>query len=80
MANKVFGRSVRNAVASASDGGPSLGTWLDRIRSVGEPTLVEAIEGIWCGRSGRQVIDLDGSRSSLCVGWHEGRVEFSYLS
>lgn len=75
-----FSKATRAAVAKASDHGPDLGTWLSRIRAINDPALTAAIEGIWCGRDGNTVIDIDGSKSMLCVGWHNGRVEFSYLS
>lgn len=75
-----FGKRTRNAVCAASDGLPSLGAWLDRIRAIGDPALDAAIEGIWCGRDGRATIDMPGTRSMLCVGWHNGRVEWSYIS
>lgn len=75
-----FDRKTRNAVATASDGGPDLGTFLNRVRALGHPVLTEAIEGIWCGREGRVSLDLPGSNSMLCLGWHNARVEWSYLS
>jgi len=75
-----FSRKTRNAVCAASDGLPGLGLWLERIRDIGDPLLTEAVDGIWCGRDGREIIDLPGSKSSLCVGWYNGNVEFSYLS
>lgn len=75
-----FPRKTRNAVCDAGNGLPSVGLWLDRIRCIGDPMLVEAIEGIWCGREGRVSIDLPGSRTMLCMGWYNGKVEWSYLS
>ena len=75
-----FSRGIRNAVAKASDGGPVLGLFLARVRNINHPLLTEAIEGIWCGREGRVTLNLPGSRSMLCVGWYNGRVEWSYLS
>jgi len=75
-----FSQKTRNAVAAASDHGPSIGTWLERITAIGDPLLSEAVEGIWCGREGRVTIDIPGSRSMLCMGWYEKRVEWSYLS
>jgi hypothetical protein len=75
-----FTPAQRNAVCRASDGLPTLGTWLDRVRALDIPTLTEALDGIWCGESGRETLDLAGSKSMLCVGWHQGRVEWSYLS
>ena len=75
-----FSRSLRNKVAKASDNGPSVGEWLDRIRALDSAALNDAIEGIWCGRDGRVTLDLPGSNSMLCMGWYNGRVEFSYLS
>jgi hypothetical protein len=75
-----FPRRTRTLVAKASDGGPDLGTWLARIRVLGDPLLTEAIDGIWTGRNGRETIDLPGSNALLCVGWYHGRVEYSYLS
>jgi hypothetical protein len=75
-----FTRAERNAVCATSDGLPTLGAWLDRVRSLNHPLLTEAVEGIWCGREGRITIDLPGTPSMLCVGWHNARVEWSYLS
>ena len=75
-----FTRKTRNAVCKTSDGLPSLGTWLERVRALGDPTLTEAVEGIWCGKEGRETIDLPGTKSMLCVGWYSGKVEWSYLS
>jgi len=75
-----FSQATRNAVCKASDGLPLLGIWLTRIEAIGDPLLSEAIEGIWCGRDGRSTLELPGSNSMLCVGWHNGRVEFSYIS
>ena len=75
-----FSRATRRAVAAASDGGPALGTWLNRIHALNDPALTDAIEGIWTGRTGRETLDLPGSNSMLVVGWYNGRVEFSYLS
>jgi hypothetical protein len=76
-------KSLRNKVASASDGLPELGLWLARIRAIDDDLLTDAIDGIWCGRDGewRQHIYGEGFRSVfLCVGWHNGKVEWSYLS
>ena len=75
-----FDRKTRNAVAKASDGLPDLGTFLNRVRALNRPVLTEAIEGIWCGRNGRVTLDLEGANSMLCIGWHNARVEWSYLS
>ena len=80
MPTLTFSRKARTAVAAASEGGPALGAWLDRVRAINDPLLTEAIEGIWCGRDGEARLDLPGSKSMLCVGWHEARVEWSYLS
>lgn len=80
MASIKFDRRTKTAVAKASDGLPTLGTWLERIKAIGNPHLTEAVEGIWCGRGGRVTQGIDGAISMLCVGWHNGRVEFSYLS
>ena len=75
-----FDRKTRNAVCKASDGGPDLGTFLNRLRALENSTITEAIEGIWCGREGRVTLDLSGSNAMLCIGWHNARVEWSYLS
>ena len=75
-----FSRSLRNKVAKASDGGPDLGTWLMRINALDSAALTEAIDGIWCGRTGEVRLELPGSNSMLCMGWYNGRVEYSYLS
>jgi hypothetical protein len=75
-----FTKAVRNAVCAASDGQPSLGAWLNRIRDLNDPLLSDAIEGIWCGKEGRVTLDLPGSKSMLCMGWYNSRVEWSYIS
>lgn len=75
-----FSRSLRNKVAKASDGGPSVGTWLKRIEALDSAALNEAVAGIWCGYNGKVTLDLPGSNSMLVMGWYHGRVEFSYLS
>ena len=75
-----FDRKTRTAVAKASDRLPDLGTWLARVRAINHPALNDGIEGIWCGRSGEARIELPGYNSMLCVGWYQGRVEWSYLS
>ena len=75
-----FTKSQRNAVAGTSDGLPALGVWLQRVEALNVPELTAAIEGIWCGREGRSTLEIAGSKSMLCVGWYNGRVEFSYLS
>ena len=75
-----FDRKTRNLVAKAADGLPDLGTWLSRIEAIGHPALHEAIDGIWCGRSGEVRLECEGWKSLLCMGWHNGRVEWSYLS
>jgi len=80
MTRRRFTRKTRNAVASASDHGPTLGDWLSRIEAIGDGDLSGAIEGIWCGRSGRVALDMAGTTSSLCMEWHNGRVESSYIS
>jgi hypothetical protein len=75
-----FSKATRRAVAAASDGGPDLGTWLNRIRALNDPTLTAAIDGIWCGRNGRVTLDLPESNAMLCMGWSNGKVEWSYVS
>jgi hypothetical protein len=75
-----FSKAARNAVAKASDGLPSVAAWLTRIEALNIPMLTDAIEGLWCGRDGEVRIDLPGSRSMLCMGWYNKRVEYSYLS
>jgi hypothetical protein len=75
-----FSKALRNAVCKTSDGRPNLQTWLDRVSALNVPVLTEAIAGIWCGRTGTTTIDLKGSKSMLCVGWYEGKVEWTYIS
>lgn len=75
-----FSQKTRNAVCDASKGLPTVGEWLERIRAIGDASLTEAVEGIWCGKEGRETLDLTGSRSMLVVGWYNGKVEFSYVS
>jgi hypothetical protein len=80
MTRKQFTRKTRNAVASASDHGPSLSDWLTRIEAIGDKDLSGAVEGIWCGRAGQIALEMSGTTSCLCVGWYNGRVESSYIS
>ena len=77
---KRFKAKTRNAVAAASERGPSLGVWLSRIEAIHDEDLSRAVEGWWCGRSGEERLEMPGTTSWLCVGWHEKRVEWSYLS
>lgn len=75
-----FDRRTRNAVCKASDGLPSIQTWLDRITAIGNPLLTETIEGIWCGEEGSERLELPGSNSVLVVTWYRKKVETSYIS
>jgi hypothetical protein len=71
-------RQVRDAVAKAADGRPTLQVWLDRVSAV-SPECATAVEGIWCGRDGRSVLEFNAWHN-LVVGWYAGRVEYSYVS
>ena len=75
-----FTRTERNAVCKASDNGPSISVWLDRINAINNPALTEAVDAIWCGREGRETIPMPGTNAMLCVGWYNSRVEYSYIS
>lgn len=75
-----FTRKIRNAVCKTSDGLPTLGVWLERVRAIGDDRLTAAIEGIWCGREGRVTLELADSKSVLAMGWYRGKVEWSYIS
>jgi hypothetical protein len=72
--------ALRNDIAACSTGLPTVQVWLDRVACVGHPAISAAVEGIWCGRDGREVLDVEGLDLKLVVGWHNGKVEFSYLS
>jgi hypothetical protein len=80
VTHRRFARKTREAVASASDHGPTLSDWLGRIEALGDDDLSTAIEGMWCGRSGRVTLDMAGTTSCLCMGWYESHVEYSYIS
>jgi len=69
----------RNAVAATSSGLPTVADWLTRIESLNDADLTESVRGIWCGREGRAVVNVD-TRVNLVVGWYAGRVEFAYVS
>jgi hypothetical protein len=71
-------KTTRNAIAQAAAGLPTLQTWIDRVSAIG-PEAAEAVEGIYCGRDGRGSFEF-GPRNLIVVGWHEGRVEYSYVS
>lgn len=75
-----FDKKTRRAVCVASDRLPSVNEWLQRILAIEHPALTEAIQGVWCGRDGEARLDVPGSNSLLCVGWHNSKVEWSYLS
>jgi hypothetical protein len=75
-----FTKATRNKLAKTSDGLPAFSIWLDRVVALNHPLLTEAVEGFWCGSEGRATVDMPGSKSSLCVGWYNGRVEWAYIS
>jgi hypothetical protein len=72
-------RQRRDAVSATANGLPTVSDWLVRIEALDDPALTESVRGIWCGREGRVVVEVD-MRSNLVVGWYAGRVEFAYLS
>lgn len=72
-------RKRRNLVAATSIGLPTVSEWLVRIEAIGDPALSESINGIWCGREGRVVVEVS-AKSDLIVGWYNGKVEYSYLT
>jgi len=73
-------------IAATSDRLPTISEWLRRMEAIGNEYLNEAIEGIWCGRSGEVRLSLPDPlkpatmSAFLCMGWHEGKVEFCYLT
>jgi hypothetical protein len=77
---KVFDRKTRRSVCEASADLPSLSVWIDRIEAIGDDNLAEAVGGIWCGREGQEVIEISGAACCLCVGWYNGKAEWSYIS
>jgi hypothetical protein len=80
MTRRHFGKADRRAAAAAADGAPTLGIWIARIEAIDNDDLTAAVEGIWCGRDGETRLDMEGTTSLLCVGWHDKRVEWSYIS
>ena len=73
-------RELRHQVAELADRRLSLTDFLVAVAKL-DDALREAVDGIWCGREGRETCDVDisGPRM-LVVGWHEKRVEYAYLS
>lgn len=69
--------STRNQVAQAANGQPALQDWINSVAAI-SPEAREAVEGIWTGRDGTARLEF-GNRY-IVVGWHNGRVEYSYVS
>ena len=86
MTKTMTAARMNKLVAETSTGLPSLSVWLDRIAAIGNEHLTEAIDGIWCGRDGCVRLSLPDPlkpatmSAFLCMGWHEGKVEFCYLT
>lgn len=78
MAQSIVTKDLRNRVAASTSDLPTLAEWLVRM-STQAPELRDAIEGIYCGRDGRMIESID-SRHNLVAGWHDGRVEYAYVS
>ena len=59
-----------------------LQTWLKEAQEI--PELIQALEGIYCGREGRIHEQLSCGRLYITMGWYriEGpaRVEYAYIS
>lgn len=56
----------------------TLSSFIDEARRI-HPEVATALEGIWCGRNGTCVVELD-ARHMLCIDWYNGRVEVAYIS
>lgn len=69
--------ATRNKVAQAAAGRPILSVWIDTICAI-SPEAEQAVEGIWCGEDGTERLEFCGRY--IVVGWHLGRVEYSYVS
>jgi hypothetical protein len=66
-------------LAELSRGTLTLSDFIVRARDT-HIDVADALEGIWCGRSGKVEVDLLGGRHMLVVTWYEGRVEVAYIS
>ena len=71
-------KNLRNRVAASTQGNPTLADWLATMAG-SCPELADAIEGIYCGLNGHMIDAID-SRHNLVAGWHNGRVEYAYVS
>lgn len=72
-------REERDGVARAAEGRPTVQAFLDRVTKI-SPRLAAAAEGIWSGRDGTVREEIPGTGRLLVVGWHNGRVEYAYIS
>jgi hypothetical protein len=70
--------TTRNRVAQAAAGLPTLQAWIDAVSAI-SPEAAQTVEGIYCGRDGRGSFEF-GPKNYIVVGWHDGRVEYSYVS
>jgi hypothetical protein len=63
----------------------TLSDWLDAAASISKE-MVEAVEGIYCGREGRIHVQLTGDYNKcwITMGWHTvantPKVEYAYVS
>lgn len=71
--------TMRRQITTATSDLPMLQTWIDRVAAI-HPDLATAVEGIYCGTDGRMREGVPNTNKVLVMGWHNGRVEFGYLS
>jgi hypothetical protein len=72
-------QQMRRAITTATRDLPELGTWLERVEQI-HPDLATAVAGIYCGRDGRLSEEVPNTNKLLVMGWHNGRVEYGYIS
>jgi hypothetical protein len=71
---------INNKLADISNARLALGEWINRAAEL-HPDVSAALEGIWCGREGNVTIELPAEwKAFLCMGWYNGKVEWSYIS
>ncbi len=77
-------RTLKTAVAKASDGRPSLSDFLHRLTGL-HPDLDAALEGIYTGREGRIAEPIGDWGRMICFNYYSNSVrkafvEYSYIS
>ncbi len=86
MATTAEIRKLSGKLAKCTEGNATLQQFLDRSKGL-HPVIDEALEGIYCSRSGKISVPCFDDNHLLEMGWHtnlsdasKARVEFVYIS